>query len=89
MLHFVGFRATEISEELKMLNVQQKMLYQKHSLRILNFHVQTFLMKIQPFMSSLWEEWWDEGVDNKLHTIMPQIDDKYCSGCTKKKMKLL
>ena len=28
-----------------MLIVKQKMLYQKHSLRILNFHVQTFLWK--------------------------------------------
>ena len=28
-----------------MLIVQQKMLYQKHSLRILNYHVQTFLWK--------------------------------------------
>ena len=28
-----------------MLIVQQKMLYQKHSLRILKFHVQTFLWK--------------------------------------------
>ena len=45
ILHFVGFWAIEISEEMKMLIVQQKMLYQKHSLRILNFHVQTFLRK--------------------------------------------
>ena len=43
LLHFVGFQAIEISEEMKMLIVQQKMLYQKHSLRNLNFHVQTFL----------------------------------------------
>ena len=42
LLHFVGFRAIEISEEMKMLIMQQKMLYQKHSLRMLNFHVQTF-----------------------------------------------
>ena len=27
---------------MEMLIVQQKMLYQKHSRRILNFHVQTF-----------------------------------------------
>ena len=45
LLHFVGFQVIEISEEMKMLIVQQKMLYQKHSLRILNFHVQTFLWK--------------------------------------------
>ena len=30
---------------MKMLIVQQKMLYQRHSLRILNFHVLTFLWK--------------------------------------------
>ena len=46
-------------------------------------------MKIQPFISSLWEERWDKGVDNKLHTIMPPIDQKYYSGCTNRKMKLL
>ena len=34
-------------------------------------------MKIQPFISSLWQERWDKEVDNKLHAIMPQIDDKY------------
>ena len=45
LLHFVGFRAIEISEEMKMLIVQQNIPYQKHSLRILNFHVQTFLWK--------------------------------------------
>ena len=30
-------------------------------------------MKIQPFTSSLWQERWDKEMDNKLHTIMPQI----------------
>ena len=35
----------KVTEEMNMLIVQQKMLYQKHSLRILNFHVQTFLWK--------------------------------------------
>ena len=65
------------------------MLDQKHSLKILKFHLQTFFMKIQPFISSLWEERWDKGVDTKLHTIMPQIDNKYYSGCTNRKMKLL
>ena len=39
-------------------------------------------MKIQPFIPSLWQEGWDEEVDNKLHAIMPQIDEKYYSGCT-------
>ena len=37
-------------------------------------------MKIQPFVSSLWQERWDKEVDNKLHVIMPQIDEKYYSG---------
>ena len=39
-------------------------------------------MKIQPFISSLWQERWDEEVDNKLHAIMPQIDEKYYSETT-------
>ena len=26
--------------------------------------------------SSLWQERWNKEVDNKLHTIMPQIDEK-------------
>ena len=43
LLHFAGFRTIEVSGEMKMLIVQQKMLYKKHSLIILNFHVQTFL----------------------------------------------
>ena len=38
-------------------------------------------MKIQPFISSLWQERWDKEVGNKLHAIMPQIDDQYYSGC--------
>ena len=79
LLHFVGFRATEMSQEMKMLIVQQKMLYQKHSLRI---------FKIQPFTSSLWEERWDKVVDNKLHAIMPQIDEYY-SGCRNRKDEII
>ena len=42
-------------------------------------------IKIQPFVSSSWQKWWDKEVGNKLHTIMPQIDDKYYSGCTNRK----
>ena len=72
-----------------MLIVQQKMLYQKHSLGNLNFHVQTFFMKIQPFISSLWQERWDKEVGNKLHAIMPQIDEKYYSGCTNRKDEVI
>ena len=34
-------------------------------------------IKIQPFVSSLWQKRWDKEVDNKLHAIMPQIDEKY------------
>ena len=60
---------------MKMLIVLQKMLYQKHNLHILNCHVQMFFMKIQPFVSSLWQKRWDKEVGNKLHTIMPQIDE--------------
>ena len=39
-------------------------------------------MKIQPFVSSLWQKRWDKEDGNKLHGIMPQIDKKYYSGCT-------
>ena len=42
-------------------------------------------MKIQPFVSSFWQERWDKEGGNKLHAIMPQIDVKYYSGCTNKK----
>ena len=42
-------------------------------------------IKIQPFISSLWQERWDKEVGNKLHTIMTQIDEKYYSGCTNRK----
>ena len=43
-------------------------------------------IKIQPFVSSLWQKRWDKEVSNKLHAIMPQIDDKYYSGCTNRKV---
>ena len=42
-------------------------------------------MKIQPFVSSLWQERWNKEVSNKLHAIMPQIDEKYHSRCTNRK----
>ena len=45
-------------------------------------------MKIQPF-SSLWQERWDKEVDNKLRAIMPQIDEKYYSGCTNRKDEVI
>ena len=54
------------------------------SKRILDF-VKDSPLKIQPFISSLWQERWDKEVGNKLHAIMPQIDDKYYSGCTNRK----
>ena len=46
-------------------------------------------MKIQPFILSLWQERWDKEVDNKLHAIMPQIDEKYYSGCTNRKDEVI
>ena len=46
-------------------------------------------MKIQPFISSLWQERWDKEVGNKLYAIMPQIDEKYYSGCTNKKDEVI
>ena len=46
-------------------------------------------MKIQPFISSLWQERWNKEVGNKLHAIMPQIDEKYYSGCTNRKDEVI
>ena len=45
-------------------------------------------IKIQPFVSSL-QKWWDKEVGNKLHAIMPQVDDKYYSGCTNRKDQVI
>ena len=83
--NFVGFQAIEISEEMKMLIVQQKMLFQKHSLRNLNFHVQTFLWK-SSLLSHLCGR---NGGIRRLHAIMPQIDEKYYSGCTNRKDEVI
>ena len=70
-----------------MLIVQQKMLYQKHSLRILNHHVQTFLWK-SSLLSHLCGR---NGGIRRLVTncIMPQIDEKYYSGCTNRKDEVI
>ena len=69
-----------------MLIVQQKMLYQKHSLRILKFHVQTFLWK-SSLLSHLCGR---NGRIRRLVTnIMPQIDEKYYSGCTNRKDEVI
>ena len=46
-------------------------------------------IKIQPFVSSLWQELWDKEVGNKLHAIIPQIDEKYYSGCTNRKDEVI
>ena len=46
-------------------------------------------IKIQPFVSSLWQKRWDEEDGNKLHAIMPQIDDKYYSGSTNRKDEVI
>ena len=46
-------------------------------------------MKIQPFILSLWQKRWDKEVGNKLHAIMPQIDDKYYSGCKNRKDEVI
>ena len=72
-----------------MLIVQQKMLYQKHSLRILNFHVQTFLWKSSLLSHLCGRNGGIKRFGNKLHAIMPQIDDKYYSGCTNRKDEVI
>ena len=68
-----------------MLIMHQKNLYQKH----FELSCTDVFMKIQPFVSPLWQGRWDKEVDNKLHALMPQIDEKYYSGCTNRKMKLV
>ena len=46
-------------------------------------------IKIQPFVSSLWQKRWDKEVGNKLHAIMPQIDEKYYSGFKNRKHEVI
>ena len=46
-------------------------------------------IKIQPVVSSLCQKRWDKEVGSKLHAIMPQIDDKYYSGCTNRKVDVI
>ena len=77
-----------------MLIVLQKMLYQKHNLHILNYNVQMLLLR-SSLLSHLCgrkkvgKKGWDKKVGNKLHAIMPQIDDKYYSGCKNKKDEVI
>ena len=68
-----------------MLIVLQKMLYQKHNLHILNYHVQMFLLR-SSLLSHLYGR---NGGIKRLHAIMPQIDDKYYSGCTNRKYEVI
>ena len=42
-------------------------------------------MKIQPFVSSSWQERWDKEMGNKVHAFMLQINERYCSWCTDRK----
>ena len=66
-----------------------KMLYQKHSLRNLNFHVQTFLWK-SSLLSHLCGR---NGGIRRLVTnctpSCPKIDEKYYSGCTNRKDEVI
>ena len=41
--------------------------------------------KIHKLVSSLWQSRWDEQVNNKLHSIMPSINESYYSGCKNRK----
>ena len=47
------------------------------------------IIKIQPFVSPLWQKRLDKEVGNKLHAIMPHIDEKYYSGCTNRKDEVI
>ena len=46
-------------------------------------------IQIQPFVSSLWQKRWNKEVDNKLHATMPQIDNKFYSGCRNRKDEVI
>ena len=72
-----------------MLIVQQKMLYQKHSLRILIFRVQMFLWKFSHLSRLCGRNGGINSGENKLHAIMPLIDEKYYSGCTNRKDEVI
>ena len=71
-----------------MLIVLQKMLYQKHNLHILNSHVQMFLLR-SSLLSHLCGINGGIEVGNKLHAIVPQIDEKYYSGCTNRQDEVI
>ena len=68
-----------------MLTVQQKMLYQKQE----RISMYKRFYEIQPSISSLWQERWDKEVDNKLHAIIPQFNEKYYSGYTNRKDEVI
>ena len=44
-----------------------------------------FFSKIHSFVSSSWQERWDKEVNNKLHSIMPSVNESYYSGCKNRK----
>ena len=46
-------------------------------------------IKIQPFVTSMWQERFGKEVGKKLHAIMPQIDKKYYSGCKIRKDEIM
>ena len=50
-------------------------------------------IQIQPFVSSLLQKRWDKEGNkykgNKLHAIIPQIDEKYYSGCRNRKDEVI
>ena len=47
-----------------------------------------YYMQIQPFMSSLWQESWDE-MDSKLRHIISHIDGKYNPRCTSRQDEVI
>ena len=47
------------------------------------------VMKIQPLITSSWQERWDEEVDDKLHASCPKLMTSITRDAQIKKMKLL
>ena len=75
------YDVTDLNQLFKTVSSKRKDALSKAQPENFDIPCTDVFMKIQPFISSLWQERWDKEVGNKLHAIMPQIDDKYYLGC--------
>ena len=88
LLHFVGFRATKISQKMKMLECHKRCFVRRTTCTFWAAMFRCFI-KIQPFVTCMWQERLGKEVGKKLHAIMPQIDKKYYSGCKIRKDEIM